>query len=77
MAHGLDCILETQYRRRGQFTAWCAQYDEDTLLPTKVQAFKLVSLSGDESVAIVRFLLGVEDTSPVVKTAIDSAVPYF
>ena len=57
--------------------AWYTQYDEDTLLPDKAWAFELASLSGDESVAIVRFLLGVEDPSPVVKTTIESAVTWF
>jgi PelA/Pel-15E family pectate lyase len=76
-ARGLDCILQTQYRRRGQLTAWCAQYDEKTLLPAKARAFELASLSGDESVAIVRFLMGVDDPSPAVKTAIESAVAWF
>ena len=74
VARGLDCILKTQYRRRGQIMAWCAQYNENTLLPAKARAFELASLSGDKSVAIVWFLLGVEDPSPVVKTTIESAV---
>lgn len=74
---GIDCILKTQYRRQGQLTAWCAQYDEKTLLPAKARAFELASLSGDESVEIVRFLMGVENPSAEVKTAIESAIAWF
>ena len=74
---GTDCILKTQYVRKGQLTAWCAQYDEKTLQPAKARAFELASLSGGESVAIVRFLLGIENPTPAVKTAIESAVAWF
>ena len=74
---GIDCILKTQYVRGGHPTAWCAQYDEKTLLPAKARAFELASLSGDESVEIVRFLMGIEQPSPAVRTAIECAVDWF
>jgi PelA/Pel-15E family pectate lyase len=74
---GIDCILKTQYVRNGHPTAWCAQYDEKTLLPAKARAFELASLSGDESVAIVRFLMSVENPSAGVKTAIECAADWF
>ena len=74
---GIDCILKTQYVRNGQLTAWCAQYDEKTLKPAKARAFELASLSGDESVEIVRFLMGIEKPSEEVKKAITSAVAWF
>ncbi|MBD2724511.1 pectate lyase [Hymenobacter sp. BT189] len=74
---GIDCILKTQYVRQGQPTAWCAQYDEKTLQPAKARAFELASLSGDESVEIVRFLMGVEKPSPAVRKSIESAVAWF
>lgn len=74
---GIDCLVKTQYVRKGQPTAWCAQHDEKTLLPAKARAFELASLSGDESVEIVRFLMGVEKPSVAVKTAIECAVDWF
>ncbi|MDO7848303.1 pectate lyase [Hymenobacter sp. M29] len=74
---GADCILKTQYVRKGVPTAWCAQYDEKTLQPAKARAFELASLSGDESVEIVRFLMGIDNPSPAVKKSIDSAVAWF
>jgi len=74
---GVDCMLKTQYVRQGHPTAWCAQYDEKTLQPAKARAFELASLSGDESVAIVRFLMGIEKPSPAVKTAIECARDWF
>ena len=77
VARGIDCILKTQYVRQGQLTAWCAQYDEKTLLPAKARNFELPSLSGSESVGIVRFLMDVDQPSPAVKTAIEAAVAWF
>ncbi|MBR7209620.1 pectate lyase [Microvirga sp. STS02] len=74
---GISCILKTQYVRKGQLTAWCAQYDEKTLQPAKARAFELASLSGDESVDIVRFLMGIENPTQEVRKAIDSAVAWF
>ncbi|QJX49258.1 pectate lyase [Hymenobacter taeanensis] len=74
---GVSCILKTQYVQQGQLTAWCAQYDEKTLQPAKARAFELASLSGDESAAIVEFLMGIENPSPEVKKAITSAMAWF
>ena len=48
-------------------TAWCAQYDEVSLLPAKARAFELPSLSGEESVGIVRFLMDTEQPTPAIE----------
>jgi pectinesterase len=71
---GIDCILKTQVVMNGKPTAWCAQHDKQALLPVKARAFELVSLSGMETVGIVEFLLGVENPSPRVKSAVVNAV---
>lgn len=76
VARGIACILKTQYVRNGQLTAWCAQYDEKTLQPAKARAFELPSLSGSETVGIVRFLMSIDQPSVEVKTAIESAVAW-
>ena len=76
VARGVDCILKTQVVQHGQPTAWCAQYDEVSLLPAKARTFELASLSGDESVGIVRFLLD-EPATPAVRAAIEGAVTWF
>jgi len=77
VARGIECILKTQYVRNGQRTAWCAQYDEKTLQPAKARNFELPSLSGSESVGIVRFLMSIDHPSAEVKAAIESAVAWF
>ena len=74
---GIECILKTQVRQKGNLTAWCAQHDERTLAPAKGRAYELPSLSGGESVGIVRFLMGIERPSPEVVRAIKGAVAWF
>ncbi len=73
---GIDCILKTQVRVNGKLTAWCAQYDKNTLQPANARAFELVSLSGSESVGIVEFLMKVEQPSAAIKTAINNAIQW-
>lgn len=76
MAKGIDCILKTQYVQHGKLTAWCAQHDRKTLLPAKARAFELASLSGNESVGIVQFLMSIDNPSPEIKKAIQAAVAW-
>ena len=73
---GLDCILKTQIRQKGKLTGWCAQHHEVTLQPAWARAYEPPSLSGDESVDIVRFLMSIENPSPAVVTAIESAIAW-
>lgn len=76
MAKGIDCILKTQYVQNGKLTAWCAQHDRKMLLPAKARAFELPSLSGNESVGIVQFLMTIDNPSFEIKRAITSAVAW-
>ncbi|MEX2305983.1 MAG: pectate lyase [Pirellulales bacterium] len=73
---GIDCILKCQVIVDGQRTAWCAQHDELTLAPAPARAFEPVSLSGHESVDLVRCLLRVEKPSPEIIDAVRSAVAW-
>lgn len=77
VARGLDCILQTQIRQDGRLTAWCAQHDEKTLEPAWARSYEPPSLSGGESVGIVRFLMAMEKPSPEVIAAIEGAVAWF
>ncbi len=74
---GIQCILKTQIKVKKQLTAWCAQYDENTLQPAMARKFELVSISGNESVGIVKFLMKIENPSPEIKKAITAAVEWF
>ncbi len=74
---GIDCILKCQVVVAGRRTVWCAQHDEKTLQPAAARAFEPVSLSGSESVGLVRLLMTVDQPTPEVKEAIGSAVAWF
>lgn len=76
MAKGISCILKTQFLQKGKLTVWCAQHDRKTLLPAKARAFELASLSGNESVGIVQFLMAIDNPSPEIKRAIQAAVAW-
>lgn len=74
---GIDCILKTQYKQNGILTSWCAQHDENTLLPAKARSYELPSLSGAESAHIVLLLMSIENPSEEIINAINSAVIWF
>ncbi len=74
---GIDCILKCQITVNGKKTAWCAQHDEETFEPRMARSYELASLSGAESVEIVRCLMAIETPSPEVIEAIRSAVTWF
>lgn len=73
----LDCVLRTQVKQDGKLTAWCAQHDEKTLAPAPARNFEPVSLSGSESVGLVRFLMSVDDPTPEIIAAVEGAVAWF
>lgn len=74
VAQGIDCILRTQLRRNGELTAWAAQYDERTLEPAWARTYEPPSLSGNESVEIVRFLMELESPTAEQVAAVEGAV---
>jgi pectate lyase len=73
---GVQCILRCQVRVRGKLTAWCAQHDENDYSPRPGRSYELVSLSGAESVGIVRLLMSLQPT-PQVVAAVEGAVAWF
>jgi len=77
LQRGLQCILKTQIRVNGRLTAWCAQHDATTLAPAKARSYELPSISGNESVGIVRYLMKIEDPDNDVVAAIEGAISWF
>jgi PelA/Pel-15E family pectate lyase len=73
---GVDCILKTQVKVKGKLTAWCQQHNEKTLKPAPARKFELISLSGAETVGIVKFLMKQDNQSKQVKTAIEAAIDW-
>ncbi|HRH41291.1 MAG TPA: pectate lyase [Pyrinomonadaceae bacterium] len=74
---GIDVILKTQVKINGVKTVWCAQHDEVTLEPAPARNFEPISLSGYESVGIVKFLMEIKNPSPEIIDAIESAIKWF
>jgi PelA/Pel-15E family pectate lyase len=76
LALGIDCLLKTQIRQDGNLTAWCAQHDATTLERAWARAYEPPSVSGSESVGIVRFLMKIEEPSEEVIASVEGAVEW-
>jgi len=74
---GIECILKCQIVAKGKKTAWCAQHDEKTFVPRKARSYELPSISGAESVGIVRFLMSIEKPGPEIIEAVQAAIAWF
>ena len=74
---GIECILKCQIVVRGRQTAWCAQHDQKTLAPRPARTYEKISISGAESVGVVRFLMSLDRPSPRVVAAVQGAVAWF
>ena len=74
---GIPCILKCQILVNGKKTAWCAQHDEKTLMPRKARSYELPSISGAESVGVVRFLMEIDEPSPEIIAAVQGTVHWF
>ncbi|GAB2882829.1 hypothetical protein GCM10027046_08960 [Uliginosibacterium flavum] len=73
---GLDLIIKTQLLVGGKKTGWCAQYDEASLAPVTGRSYELPSISGHESVNVIRFLMSLDKPSPAVVQTIQDAVAW-
>lgn len=71
---GVEVILKTQIKVNGRLTAWCAQHDRYSFAPQKARAYELPSISGGESIGIVKFLMEIEHPGPDVIQAVEGAV---
>jgi PelA/Pel-15E family pectate lyase len=76
-AKGLDCIVKTQINDVGVPTAWCQQYDEQTLQPAWARKFEPACISNGESAGLVLFLMSLENPDKRVIDAIQYAVKWF
>jgi pectinesterase len=73
---GIKCILKTQIVVKGKPTVWCAQHDENTLLPAKARSYELPSFSGAESCGLIKMLMEIEKPTPDVIKAVNGAVEW-
>ena len=75
--NGLDCILKSQIKVNEQPTVWCAQHDENNLLPAGARSYELPSFSGGESVGVLLFLMTIPNPSKEVVASVNGAVEWF
>ena len=73
---GIESVLRMQIRQNGKLTAWCAQHDKNTLEPAWARAYEPPSLSGGETVGVIRFLMSIEEPSPEIIAAIEGAISW-
>ena len=75
--NGQACILKCQIVADGKKTAWCQQHDQRTFKPAQGRISENPSISGAESVGVVRYLMSIKYPSPEVVAAIENAVRWF
>ena len=74
---GITCVLAAQVEQGGRKTVWCAQHDPLDLQPVAARLKEPASLSGGESVGIVRFLMPTPNPTPAIRASIESALAWF
>jgi len=77
LTKGIDCILRKQIKQDAKLTVWCAQHDAKTLEPAWARSYEPPSLSGAESVRVVRFLMSLEEPTPEIIAAVEGAIEWF
>jgi PelA/Pel-15E family pectate lyase len=75
IASATRMILRAHIRVDGRLTGWCAQHDEVTLEPRPGRRYEHPSISGSETVGIVRFLMRRAPDEAIV-AAVDAAVDW-
>ncbi|MDQ8023476.1 MAG: pectate lyase [Moraxellaceae bacterium] len=74
---GDACVLKLQVVQNGQPAGWAGQYHPDTLQAAQGRSFELPAMVSQESVEMVRYLMGIPNPSPEVIRAIDGAMAWF
>lgn len=76
VAKAVECVVQAQVVIDGKKTAWGAQHDPKTLAPAAARKFEPVSLTGHETVGLVRMLMGVETPTREIIAAVTAAVAW-
>lgn len=77
LQRALDCVLKTQVISSNTLTIWGAQYDAKTLQPAKARAYEMASLASSESVAILDFLMNLENPAPAIVKSVHGAAHWY
>ena len=76
VTRGDACLLRLQVRQGDRLAGWAGQYDATTLQPVQGRKFELPSITGQETVGVVRYLMSIPSPSPAVIAAVDGAVDW-
>lgn len=71
-----DYILKAQITCNGKLSAWCAQHDPVTYEPRPARAYEKESISGSESIGVIKFLLTRQDNEKAISAA-EAAIKWF
>lgn len=74
---GLACLDRMQVVQQGQRTVWCAQHHPLTLAPVRARAKEPPSLSGGESVEVVRFFMRQAPVTAESQAIVTAALKWF
>lgn len=77
LKRGDACVLQLQIVQNGQLAGWAGQYHPDTLLPANGRSFELASIVSQESIEMLRYLMGIPQPSAAQIRAIEGAVSWF
>lgn len=72
----IDYILKAQIKVDGKLTAWCAQHDPETYEPQQARAYEHPSISGSESIGVIRYLMSRPQTEEI-RQAVEAALEWF
>lgn len=73
---GLRCVLALQIKTDAGKAVWCAQHDALTLAPANARKMEPASISGGESVGILKFLMSLKSPSPEVVASIEAGLAW-
>lgn len=69
VSKGVEYIIKAQITVKGEKAAWCAQHNPTTYKPEKARAYELASVSGSESVGVIKFLLTQKNNQQALEAA--------
>ena len=72
----IDATLKCQIEVNGKKTAWCQQHDHLTFKPVGARTYELPSITAQESVGVIRFLMELPNPSAGVVAAVEHAVAW-
>ncbi|ESQ75719.1 pectate lyase [Asticcacaulis sp. AC402] len=76
LKRGDDCVLRLQIRQKGVLSGWAGQYDPVTLAPSQGRTFELPAIVSQETVAMVDYLMSIDNPPPEVVASVEAAVAW-